>query len=89
VSRLLAFGDFHSDRHHLRGLVERAVEERCDALLCLGDSIAMINRHYGHLARDSEDSIRACLNARSNVLAFPWRRCRQIENRRALFPALY
>jgi predicted phosphodiesterase len=34
---LLVLGDLHSDRHHLRGLVERAVEERCDALLCLGD----------------------------------------------------
>jgi hypothetical protein len=37
VSRLLVFGDLHSDRAHLRGLVERAVEERCEALLCLGD----------------------------------------------------
>jgi predicted phosphodiesterase len=37
VSRLLVFGDLHSDRHHLRGLVERAVEERSEALLCLGD----------------------------------------------------
>jgi predicted phosphodiesterase len=34
---LLVLGDLHSDRHHLRGLVQRAVEERCDALLCLGD----------------------------------------------------
>jgi predicted phosphodiesterase len=37
VSRLLAFGDLHCDRRHLRGLVERAVEERCDALVSLGD----------------------------------------------------
>jgi predicted phosphodiesterase len=37
VSRLLAFGDLHCDRRHLRGLVERAVHERCDALLSLGD----------------------------------------------------
>ena len=37
VSRLLVFGDLHCDRHHLRGLVERAVEERCDALMSLGD----------------------------------------------------
>jgi predicted phosphodiesterase len=37
MSRLLVFGDLHSDRGHLRGLVERAVEERCEALLCLGD----------------------------------------------------
>ena len=32
----------------------------------MGTSIAMIDRHYGHLARDSEDSIRARLDARSN-----------------------
>jgi predicted phosphodiesterase len=37
VSRLLAFGDLHCDRDHLRALVERAVEERCDALISLGD----------------------------------------------------
>jgi integrase len=32
----------------------------------MGTSIAMIDRHYGHLARDSEDSIRARLNARTD-----------------------
>jgi predicted phosphodiesterase len=37
VSRLLVFGDLHSDRRHLRGLVERAVDERCVALVSLGD----------------------------------------------------
>jgi predicted phosphodiesterase len=37
VSRLLVLGDVHCDRRHLRGLVERAVEERCDALVSLGD----------------------------------------------------
>jgi len=37
VSRLLVFGDLHCDRRHLRGLVERAVDERCDALVSLGD----------------------------------------------------
>jgi len=37
VSRLLVHGDLHCDRRHLRELVERAVEERCDALLSLGD----------------------------------------------------
>jgi predicted phosphodiesterase len=37
VSRLLVFGDLHCDRRHLRDLVERAVEERCDALVSLGD----------------------------------------------------
>ena len=34
---MLVFGDLHCDRRHLRGLVERAVEERCDALVSLGD----------------------------------------------------
>jgi predicted phosphodiesterase len=37
VSRLLVFGDLHCDRPHLRGLIERAVDERCDALVSLGD----------------------------------------------------
>jgi hypothetical protein len=37
VSRLLVFGDLHCDRRHLRGLVERAVDEGCDALVSLGD----------------------------------------------------
>jgi predicted phosphodiesterase len=37
VSRLLVFGDLHSDRGHLRDLVERAVAERCSALVSLGD----------------------------------------------------
>jgi predicted phosphodiesterase len=37
VSRLLVFGDLHCDRRHLRGLVERAGDERCDALVSLGD----------------------------------------------------
>jgi DNA repair exonuclease SbcCD nuclease subunit len=37
LSRLLVFGDLHGDRGRLRGLVERAVQERCDALLSLGD----------------------------------------------------
>jgi predicted phosphodiesterase len=46
VSRLLVFGDVHCDRPHLRGLIERAVEERCDALVSLGDL------HY--LPRDPE-----------------------------------
>jgi predicted phosphodiesterase len=37
VSRLLVLGDLHCDRRHLSDLLERAVEERCDALLSLGD----------------------------------------------------
>jgi predicted phosphodiesterase len=37
VSRLLVLGDLHCDRGHLRDVVERAVEERCDALVSLGD----------------------------------------------------
>jgi integrase len=32
----------------------------------MGTSLAMIDRHYGHLARDSEQAIRARLDARSN-----------------------
>jgi integrase len=30
----------------------------------MGTSIAMIDKHYGHLARDSEDAIRSRLEAR-------------------------
>jgi predicted phosphodiesterase len=37
VSRLLVLGDLHCDRSLLRNLVERAVDERCDALVALGD----------------------------------------------------
>jgi predicted phosphodiesterase len=37
MSRLLVLGDLHGDRGQLRDLVARAVEERCDALVCLGD----------------------------------------------------
>jgi hypothetical protein len=32
----------------------------------MGTSVAVIDRHYGHLARDSEDAIRARLDARVN-----------------------
>jgi hypothetical protein len=49
--------------------------DRRTALSCTGNgqrgaktpesSLGMIDRHYGHLARDSEDSIRARLDARS------------------------
>ena len=31
----------------------------------MGTSVAMIDRTYGHLARDSEDAIRARLDARA------------------------
>jgi predicted phosphodiesterase len=34
---LLVIGDLHCDRHHLRRLVERAVDDNCDALVSLGD----------------------------------------------------
>ena len=37
MSRLLVLGDLHCHRRQLRDLVERAVEERCDALVSLGD----------------------------------------------------
>ena len=33
----------------------------------MGTSLAMIDRHYGHLARDSEDSIRLRLNRRNGI----------------------
>jgi hypothetical protein len=52
VSRLLVLGDLHCDRRHLRGLVERAVEERCDTLVSLGDLC--------YLPRDPEGRLR-CL----------------------------
>jgi hypothetical protein len=34
----------------------------------MGTSVAMIDTRYGHLAHDSEDSIRAALDQRSGVL---------------------
>jgi predicted phosphodiesterase len=34
---LLVIGDLHCDRRHLRHLVDRAVDEHCDALISLGD----------------------------------------------------
>jgi predicted phosphodiesterase len=37
VSRLLVLGDLHCDRRHLSDLLERAIGERCDALVSLGD----------------------------------------------------
>jgi predicted phosphodiesterase len=49
MSRLLVFGDLHCDRRHLRGLVERAVEERCDALVSLGDLSYLPNDPEGRL----------------------------------------
>jgi hypothetical protein len=32
----------------------------------MGSSVAMIDERYGHLARDSEDAIRARLDARND-----------------------
>ena len=37
----------------------------------MGTSVAMIDRTYGHLARDSEDSIRARLDARAGRTSGP------------------
>jgi hypothetical protein len=34
----------------------------------MGASVATIEAHYGHLARDSEDTLRTLLSARSGVL---------------------
>jgi predicted phosphodiesterase len=45
---LLVFGDLHCDRPHLRGLIERAVEERCDALVSLGDLCYLPREPEGH-----------------------------------------
>ncbi len=38
----------------------------------MGTSVAMIDRTYGHLARDSEESIRARLETRANRLGAEW-----------------
>jgi predicted phosphodiesterase len=45
---VLAFGDLHCDRRHLCGLVERAVEERCNALVSLGDLCYLPRDSDGH-----------------------------------------
>ncbi len=38
----------------------------------MGTSVTKIDRTYGHLARDSEESIRARLETRSNRLGAEW-----------------
>ena len=38
----------------------------------MGTSVTKIDRAYGHLARDSEESIRARLETRSNRLGAEW-----------------
>jgi hypothetical protein len=38
----------------------------------MGTSVAMIDQRYGHLARDSEESIRTRLNARTARLGVDW-----------------
>jgi hypothetical protein len=35
----------------------------------MGASVKTIDKHYGHLARDSEQAIRARLDARAHVVA--------------------
>ena len=40
----------------------------------MGARVAMIDRTYGHLARDSEDAIRARLDARAERSGVEWRR---------------
>ena len=57
----------------------------------MGTSIAMIDRTYGHLARDSEEAIRARLDARARTF---WRlsgvgRRRRARDREAANPRLY
>jgi hypothetical protein len=35
----------------------------------MGARVKMIDKHYGHLAHDSEDAIRSLLDARANAAA--------------------
>jgi predicted phosphodiesterase len=44
---LLVIGDLHCERRHLSGLIERAAEESCDALLSLGDLCYLPRDHEG------------------------------------------
>jgi predicted phosphodiesterase len=57
---LLVFGDLHGDRRRLRGLVERAVQERCAALLSLGDLCYLPRDAEGRrFLRSAEAQLRA------------------------------
>ena len=42
----------------------------------MGTSVALVSRTYGHLAHDSEQSIRDQLDARAERMALKWRRAR-------------
>lgn len=57
MSRLLVFGDLHSDRRHLRSLVERAVKEQCDALVSLGDLCYLPDQPEGRRFLRSADAL--------------------------------
>jgi len=43
----------------------------------MGTSIAMTDRHYGHLTRDDEDSMLARLEAKTRRSGVEWRRRRR------------
>ena len=47
----------------------------------MGARVKEIDRTYGHLARDSEDAIRARLDARARNLASTWRRSERRDRR--------
>jgi hypothetical protein len=48
-----------------RGFFNDELVDKVTRSRLMGTSVAMIDRTYGHLARDSEDMIRARLDARS------------------------
>jgi predicted phosphodiesterase len=54
---LLVFGDLHCDRRHLRSLVERAVEDRCHALVSLGDLCYLPRDPHGRGFLRSADAL--------------------------------
>jgi predicted phosphodiesterase len=54
---LLVFGDLHCDRPHLRSLIERAVEERCDGLMSLGDLCYLPREPEGRRFLRSSDAL--------------------------------
>ena len=53
----------------------------------MATSIAMTDRHYGHLTRDAEESMRARLRRRRDILALNGVGVVGAENVKAPFPA--
>ena len=70
--RLVARGPYHL-RHTFATEALAAGVSTFELSRVMGTSLAMIDKHYGHLARDSEDSIRARLDARSARSQAFWR----------------